>query len=192
MANKKVWYAKDATLMVDTVVATVDTAKTLYENISATGTWTSRIKDVKVSPPERDVDAINVLGYQQLKSEGRPTMATCTFNTVYYPQGAVTNTTLKDFLFGLGTAGTGTAVGYNRYRGGEKSTNDRTEMACLITYSRPGAAVIDTSMVLFNNATVTSGPISLNSDGEVEQEFTIKCLAPDYYEDTGAIADPAT
>jgi hypothetical protein len=190
MPSKKVWFARDADLMIDNVISSVSGSSTLESQISATGTWTSRVKNVGVELGERDIEPINVMGLQQLKQENRPQIVTMTFNTVFYPQGATTNTTLFAFLFGVGSA-VG-VTGYNRYQAGEKANNDRTEMAVLVKMTRPGGAVTDTATILLNNATVTAGPVRWDAEGHLEQEWTVKCLAADLYIDTGVTADPAT
>jgi hypothetical protein len=191
MANRNVWFMRNAELKIDTVVYPAVSGSTPLESqISATGTWTSRVKNVKLETGVRDISPINVMGIQQLKQEDRPQIVTLTFNTVFYPQGAATNTTLNDFLFGLGAAVGST--GYNRYQGGEKATNDRTDMAVLLKFERPTAAVATTCTFLLNNATITAGPVTSDAEGHTEQEWTAKCLAVDLYMDTGVTADPAT
>lgn len=194
MANRNVWFMKDAELLIGTAIGSIVDSTTLESQITAvlTNTWTSRVKNVKIEPGMMDISPINVMGIQQLKQEGRPEIVTLTFNTVMYPQGSESaNETLLDFLFGDGAAVGET--GYNRYQGGEKvAAAHRTDMAILLKCSRPNAAVTDIVTFLLNNATVTAGPITADAEGHFEQEWTVKCLAVELFMDTGLTADPAT
>lgn len=191
MANRDVWFMRDASLLIDNFISSVASDSSLESQVSATNTWTSRVKNVRLEIGMMDIAPINVMGIQQLKQENRPEIVTLTFNTVMYPQGSASaNETLFDFLFGDGAA-VG-ATGYNRYQGGEKSSGYRTDMAILLKCTRPGASVSDTVTFLLNNATVTDGPVSADAEGHYEQEWTVKCLAADLYIDTGITADPAT
>jgi hypothetical protein len=107
-----------------------------------------------------------------------------------YPQGAVGDETLFDFIFGAGTDAGG---GYSGYQGGEKAASAaRVDMGVLLTATRPAAGVTDTVVFLLNNANATAGPINADAEGHFEQEWTVKCLAADLYIDTGLTADPAT
>jgi len=189
MASKNVWFMRDAELKIDNLIAAVSGSTSLESQLSATGTWTSRVKNVKLELGDMDISPINVMGIQQLKQEDRPQIVTLTFNTVMYPQGSASNTTLYDFLFGAG-ASVG-ATGYFRYGGGEKASGYRTDMAVLVKCTRPGAAVSSTISFLLNNANAISGPVSADAEGHFEQEWTVKCLACDLYIDTGVSADPS-
>lgn len=192
MASNKVWFAKDAVLKISGTPVTLGTTDTVANLISSTGTWSSRVKNVRIEQGTRDIEPINVMGVQQLKQENRPEIVSLTFNTAMYPQGLATDATLFSFLFGVGTALTGSGAGYIRYQGGEKTSNDRSDMAVLVTMSRPGGAVTDTVHFLLNNATTTAGPVTLDAEGHAEQEWTVKCLAVDFYIDTGVSANPET
>lgn len=190
MASQKVWFAKDAVLALGASQATPLIAAGLALAVT-TSTWTGRIKNLKIEGAGRDISPINVMGLQQLKQRDRPTIVTCTFNTVMYPMGSTAvDTTLNDFLFGKGAAVTSPS-GYNRYQGGEKAT-DRDECALLITMSRPGAAVTDTIIFLLNNADIVTGDITQDAEDHTQQEWVVKCLASDFWFDTGVTADPAS
>lgn len=190
MGNRNVWFAKDAITKIQGFIASVNGATSLESQVTATGTWTSRIKNAKIELGDRDISPINVMGVQQLKQEDRPAIVSAVFSTVFYGQGSTGANAFFDFMNGQGTA-VG-ATGYNRYQGGEKLSNDRTELAVLIKMTRPGAAVSDTVTFLLNRANVTAGPVTLDGEGHAEQEITVKCLAGDFYWDTGITADPAT
>lgn len=189
MPSKKVWFFKDSALSIGPTISVVSGASTLESQLSASGTWTSRVKDTNIDLGERDIEPINVMGVQQLKQENRPTIVTLTFNTVMYPEGSTSGVSLFDFLFGQGAA-VG-ATGYNRFQGGEKTANDRAGIAVLVKASRPGTAVSDTVTFLLNNADVTAGPVKADAEGHYEQEFTVKCLQQDLYLDTGITTDPS-
>ena len=194
MASSKVWFAKDAIVAVSgTVISTpVATTNTVSGLFSASGTWSSRVKNVRIEQGTMDVEPINVMGINQLLQENRPEIVTLTFNTVMYPQAAATDTTLFSFMFGTGTSLSGSGAGFIRYQGGEKASGFRTNMAALVTMTRPGGAATDTMHILLNNAFTTAGPVTLDAEGHAEQEWTIKCLATDLYVDSGVTADPAT
>lgn len=191
MASKKVWFMRDAILAIGAAIGTVSTTSTLATQFSALSTWTSRIKDLRLSLGARDVGKIDVMGLQQLLDEMRPEMVELNFKVVYYPGGEpAASTTLYSFLFGQGFA-VG-ATGYNRYQGGEKATGERSQMAALITTNRPAGTSVDTAVILMNNSIVTHGPISADASSSFEEEWTIKCLAADVYIDTGVAANPNT
>jgi hypothetical protein len=74
-----------------------------------------------------------------------------------------------------------------RYQFGEKSTaaSDRQKLAAMfiLTNEATTAALNKTVYVLMNDATLTNRELSLSSDGYVEEKWTIKCLAQNYYEE---------
>lgn len=168
------WYAKQAKTYIQgdaLTITTTETLLTLFTASTAEVEITSITKDVRVSGGDRDVEAVDLFGPNQLIQEGRPALMEVQFTIVYQD-----NDEAVGFLRGPTTV----ATTYSRMQGGEATSNDRATQSVLFELTDGTNSVY----VLFNNAYETNREISLGADGHVESTLTYKCLATDYYEET--------
>jgi hypothetical protein len=168
------WEAREAVVNIGTIIATVDSTSTLASQVATTA-FTSKIKSVKVSGGERDVESVPLLGEtsgyanQEIFQKSVGSLREVSF-TMVYDDGTAT-------LLGTDTISTsGAAATYTRLQGDQ----DVTQKAVMITFT-DGANI---ATVLLNNAyPIKLGDLSLDADGHLEQEITLKCLSKDYYEE---------
>lgn len=130
------------------------------------------VKDMRITGGERDVEALKLLGYNEIIDEKRSTIIEATFTLTYW--GQAIGSVFKD---GINT--TAVTGSYYRTIGGEKSSNDRTTK-CVQFLLTDGTNHITICM---NDAIVTASPDDLAADGHVGQVITAKCLASNYYEE---------
>ena len=195
MAVGTLWYAQMARAHIANAVTSIVTNTPIFAQIStATGTasgqnaveWTGRVTNLTISGGSRDLAAVNTLGISQLQHNQRPEIVTATFSLIYDNVNAaalIAGTVAVTAFSYTGTlANTGT---YNRYQFGEKSTaaTDRVLLACVFTLDDGvGGATGKTVYISINNAVMVSPPeVSLSADGYVEEKWTLKCLAQNYY-----------
>jgi len=205
MALGTLWYAQQAeakilqgTLASGTATAQVGCTTAALDQIivnatsSTNGagsirTWTGRVTNVTIRGGSRDMTAVNTLGISQLAKQGRPEIMTAEFSLILEnAQGAeyvsgvpFTTATVANYT------GTYTST-FTRWQYGEKSTNaaDRPALAVLFRLTDSVATASNKAVnCLFNNAYLTNRETSLSADGNVEEKWTIKCLAQDYYEE---------
>jgi len=154
-------------------------------------TWTGRVTNVSIKGGSRDFKAKDTLGISQLAEHGRPEVITAEFSLIFEnAQGAeylsgipfITTVTVTDYTIG-GTTFTST---FSRWQYGEKSTSvaDRPSLAVLFKLTDAVVSASNKTVnCLLNNAYLTDRESSLAADGSVEEKWTIKCLAQDYYEE---------
>jgi hypothetical protein len=150
--------------------------------------WTGRVTNVSIKGGSRDMKAVDTLGIHQLAQHGRPEIMTAEFSLILEnAQGAeylsgvpfITTITVPSYT------GTFTST-FSRWQYGEKSTSasDRPSLAVLFRLTDAVATASNKTVnVLLNNAYLTNREMSLAADGSVEEKWTIKCLAQDYYEE---------
>jgi len=195
LVSNVIWYAKEAKVIIANAITTVTTNVPILDQLSATtGTasgynkleWSGHVKDVTVSGGERDYTPVDVLGANQLGQQGRPGGKTISFTLVYQDGESnkyfVGDASSFDYS-ATGSAATGT---YSRYQGGEKTTGDRVKH-CLVFEVTDGT---NNSFVCCNNVYGVGREVSLNSDGHVEERWTLKCLDKDYYEEDNFSSTP--
>jgi len=141
----------------------------LYFKIRA-GDIASYCKDLTIRGGERDVEALKLLGYNELIDNKRSVVIEMTFTAVYSSKMS------QDWTSGAAQSVTGD---YYRSQGGEKATNDRGTKSVLIRLYDG----TNTVSLLLNNAYGTSSERSLAADGHMEETFTFKGLASNYYEE---------
>lgn len=142
--------------------------------------WTGRIMSLSVTGGSRDFKALNTFGISQLAQQGRPEIVQCEFSIVY--EDTASAQYISGTPYGVAAFTTGTYTGtFTRFQFGEKSTAaaDRQKLAVMFKLT-DGVKVV---YLLLNNAFMTNRDISLNSDGYVEEKWTMKTLAQDYYEE---------
>ncbi len=139
----------------------------LYHVIYAGGVLA---KDIKISGGERDVEALKLIGYNEIMDEKRATVIEYTFTAVY--QGSAVQA--------LQSGTPSNPVGaYFRIQGGEKASNDRTKKVVAMKLNDGTYTVV----CALNDAYVSASDVSLAADGSAEQTFTAKGLASTYYEE---------
>lgn len=177
------------TQALDQIIVAVATAGTT----GATGawtlqTWTGRVSNVSIKGGSRDMSAVNTLGISQLAMHGRPEIMTAEFSLILETaQGAeyLSGTPFITTAVVANYQGTFTST-FSRWQYGEKSTSaaDRPALAVLFKLTDSVATASNKTVnVLLNNAYLTNREMSLAADGNVEEKWTIKCLAQDYYEE---------
>lgn len=129
------------------------------------------VKEVRISGAERDAETVKFIGYNESLDEKRATIVEATFTAAFQ------NKMIATMLCGTPALVTGTS--YYRIRAGEKSSADRVPKAMMFQL-QSGSNFVN---VLMNNAYMTTVEDSLAADGHMEQTFTFKCLAKDYYEE---------
>jgi len=151
-------------------------------------TWTGRVNNLTIRGGSRDGTAVNTFGINQLMHHGRPEVMTAEFTLLLEnAQGA-------EYISGLPMVTTVSVANYTgtytstftRWQYGEKSTSaaDRPTLAVLFTLNDAVATASNKTMnVLMNNSYLTNREMSLAADGTVEEKWTLKCLAQDYYEE---------
>jgi len=126
-------------------------------------------KDIKISGGERDIEAVKLIGYNEIREDKRSGVVEVTYTAVYQ-SGAI---------HGLAATPAESATGYMRSRGGELSATDRNDYAVGIKLVSGAYEVV----LLLNNAVVTMTDFSMAADGSAEQTITAKGLASNYYEE---------
>ncbi len=180
------WFAPKAKVTIGDYdgIASDESIATYMASLGEEAVYTGMIKDVKISGGERDVEALKLLGYNELLDEKRATIVECTFTTAF--QGAINyidstksrGTELDLFEMVAGTKQTVTGA-YKRTTLGEKASNDRTTKAVNIQLD-DGTYTVD---LLLDGAIATSPDFSMAADGHGERTITFKCLASKYYEE---------
>jgi hypothetical protein len=209
MALGTLWYAQQASVKIlqgglaggtattqlgcttaafDQIVVNATTATTASGWLFNSTIWTGRTTNVTIRGGSRDMTAVNTLGINQLAKQGRPEIMTAEFSLIFEnAQGAqyisgdpyVTTCAVTNYT------GTFTST-FTRWQYGEKSTNaaDRPNLVVLFKLTDAVATASNKTVnCLFNNAYLTNRETSLTADGNVEEKWTIKCLAQDYYEE---------
>ncbi len=206
MAVGTLWYAQQASAQIlqDTIASGTATTQIgcttqaldqiIVNATSATSgsgsiwTWTGRVSDVSIKGGSRDYTAVNTLGINQLGQQGRPEIITAEFSLILEnSQGAeylsgtpfITSVEVSNYV------DTATCT-FTRGQYGEKSTNATDRPALAVLFKLTDAVETEdnkTVNVLLNNAYLTNREYSLTADGYVEEKWTIKCLAQDYYEE---------
>jgi hypothetical protein len=206
MAVGTLWYAQQAaaqilqgTLASGTATTQVGCTTQALNQIIANATsatsgagsiwnWTGRVTNVSIKGGSRDFTAVNTLGINQLGQQGRPEIITAEFSLILEnAQGAeyLSGTPFITSVVVAAYTGTYTST-FTRWQYGEKSTNaaDRPTLAVLFKLTDAVATASNKTVnVLMNNAYLTNREMSLAADGNVEEKWTIKCLAQDYYEE---------
>lgn len=141
----------------------------LYFKIRA-GTISEYAKDLRITGGERDVEVVKAFGYNEHLDERRATVVEATFTAVYSTKMT------QQFIAGIGAAVTGN---YWRHIRGETSTVDRTTKSVLIRITDGTNSI----HIMLNNARCTATDRSLTADGHMEETFTFKALASNYYEE---------
>ena len=168
------WEAREATVNIGSTISVAATAS-LASQVTTTA-FTSKIKSVRVTGGDRDVESVpligeNASGYsnQEIFQKSVGELREANF-TMIYDDGTAT-------LLGTDTITTsGAAASYTRLQGDQ----DVTQKAVMITFT-DGTNV---ATLLLNNAyPIKLGDLSLDADGHLEQEITFKCLGKDYYEE---------
>lgn len=171
-----IWEAREATVKIGSVIATVQGSSTLLTQMSAATDFTGRCKNVNISGAERDIETIPLLGTtaghsnQEVFQKSVGSLREVTMTLVYQDTDVT--------LFGSGTVATsGTASAYTRIQGDQ----DVTQRAILLSFN-DGSSYVN---CLLNNAySIKLGDLKIEADGHLEQEVMFKCLAKDYYEES--------
>jgi len=176
------------TAALDQIVVNATTASALAGWLTGSAIWTGRTTNVTIRGGSRDMTAVNTFGINQLAQHGRPEIMTAEFSLIMEnAQGAeyisgspyVTTATVPNYT------GTFTSV-FTRWQYGEKSTNAADRQSLVVLFKLTDAVATASNKTvncLFNNAYLTNRETSLTADGNVEEKWTIKCLAQDYYEE---------
>jgi len=160
-------------------------------------TWTGRVTNVSIKGGSRELKAVDTLGINQLAQHGRPEIMTAEFSLILenaqgseYLSGVpfITSVVCASYDYGTGAGQYGSTFTstFSRWQYGEKSTaaSDRPALAVLFKLTDAVALASNKTVnVLLNNAYLTNREMSLAADGSVEEKWTIKCLAQDYYEE---------
>ena len=173
------------TASLDQIIVNVTTATTGSGSIR---TWTGRITDLSIKGGSRDTTAVDTFGITQLSKHGRPEIMTAEFSLIMEnSQGAeyISGTPLLTSVVCASYTGTFTST-FTRWQYGEKSTNstDRPTLAVLFKLTDSVATASNRTVnCLMNNAYLTNRETGLSADGNVEEKWTVKCLAQDYFEE---------
>jgi len=186
MAVGTLWYAQQAEAWINlggiaSVPFTASFTQTLLELMGTSSTtiqtgyrkeWTGRVTNVSVRGGNRGYKAVDTLGIVQLGQQGRPELVTAEFGVIFE------NADAAIYITGSGVTG---CTSYTRFQYGEKSTAaaDRQKIAMLFK-TTDGTKVYH---FLMNNAYLIGRDMTLNSDGYVEEKWTIGALAQDCYEE---------
>lgn len=184
----KPWYPFEAKVGIGSAVTTVNSTQTLkaqFEGLSDEIYYTGRCKEVSITGASRDVSKIDVLGANQHIQEERPDLIQLEMTLIY------DESTSAKYFGGPAatsfTASEGTTRTYYRYQFGERTeaTLDRAKLSILLVLDdRYGTATTAQKVnIMLNNSYCTSREMNLTSDGHVEEKFTFKCKASDYYEE---------
>jgi hypothetical protein len=206
MAIGTLWYAQQAsakilqgtiasgtaTTQIGCTTAALDqiivSATTAASGAGSIATWTGRVTNVTIRGGSRELTAVNTFGITQLGMHGRPDIITAEFTLILEnAQGAeyLSGTPMVTTVSVTNYTGTFTST-FTRWQYGEKSTSaaDRPSLAVLFKLTDAVATASNKTVnVLLNNAYLTNREMSLAADGNVEEKWTIKCLAQDYYEE---------
>jgi len=170
-----IWEAREATVKIGAVIATVQGSSTLLTQMSAATDFTGECKTIAITGGERDVESIPLLGTtsgyanQELFQKSTGSLREVSLTLVYQDADLA--------LLGSGTVATsGTASGYTRVQGDQETT----QRAVILSFNT-GSDYVN---VMMNNCyPVKIGDIKIEADGHAEQEIVYKCLAKDYYEE---------
>jgi len=186
------WHAPEAKVVIAAGAISLGASESIETAMAAETTeivMSNIVKDLTIRGGERDVEALKLLGYNELIDLKRATVMEISFTTAF--QGSVlllldsegaagTRGTEFDFAeFFMGEKQTVTSTSFYRTQGGEKATNDRAACAIQVALT-DGSNYIN---ILLNSAYATSRELSLAADGHMEQTITFKCLASTYYEE---------
>lgn len=168
------WEAREATVKIGALLATVGGASTLLTQVSGTD-FSGECKNIKITGGERDVESVPTLGEtsgyanQEVVQKSVGSLREISMTLIYKDTDVS--------LYATGTiATTGDASTYTRIQGDQ----DVTKRAVLVSFCDSTSY----ANCLLNNAySVKIGDISLDADGHAEQEIVFKCLAKDYYEE---------
>lgn len=193
MATGVLWYAQQAEVHISGTTlgstALASTTQSLFSQLTTPTAWTGRCKDLSISGGSRDMTAENTLGVNQLEMHGRPEIMSAEFTLVYEDGDSaayIAGTPFATANVTTATAGNHYATGtFTRYQYGEKTTAaaDRAKMAVCFVLTNMATTSNKTVYVILNEAVMTSRELSLNSEGYVEEKWTVKCLAQNYYEE---------
>ena len=181
------------TAALNQIVVSATTATAAAGWLTDSKTWTGRVTNLTIRGGSRDFSKVDTFGITQLGKQERPDIVTAEYTLImessdgaqYLSGTPYTSAVVASY------AGTFTST-FTRWKYGEKSTN-ATDRPTLVVLFRLTDSVLTASNktvnVLMNNSYLTEREMSLTSDGYVEEKWTIKCLAQDYYEeDNFAIA----
>jgi hypothetical protein len=173
MTAPNIWYGRNANVVIGTAI-TVATTSTLWAQATAASGYniTNLCKDLKITPGESGVDALNVFGTQLLE-EKRPALVTADFTIVF--------TNIDSF----GSTNTWTSVttppaGYTRFTGLD-STGNKTKRCIGFSLVQTGTNGQGTVNALMNNAIISNqGDLSIAADGSAEQTLSAVCQLTDF------------
>ena len=185
MAIGTLWYAQMAKVaLAANLTSAVVTNVPLYGQLVTPTDWTGRVSNLTIRGGGRDMTPVNTLGISQLRQNQRPDVVTAEFTLIY------DNVNSAAYLAGTGStfSYTGTAANtgtFSRYQFGEKSTaaTDRAMLSLVFTLDNADTAANNkTVYISMVNAVMTSSPeLSLDADGYMNEKWTVKCLAQDFY-----------
>jgi len=176
----KTWVAREGTLYLgrtDQIPNGFSSDTSLSGVFNTSGiNITPVIKNITITPPETSWEKQDFLGedsnnfQNQLLDEKPVGIATLTATAIL-----AEDETFEDYMVSGTVAG---ASGYTRYQVGKN--NDNEVIACVTLEDSTGTNQISFG---FDNARVTKwGDVRIGSpDGHWEQDFTIVCLAKDFY-----------
>ena len=165
------WEAREATVKIGALVASVTSASTLLQYCDGTD-FSGECKSISITGGERDLESIPLLGEtsgyanQEVVQKSVGSLREISMTLVY-----------KDTDTSIYATGTVAApAGYQRIQGDQ----DVTARSVCVSFNDSS----DYVNVLLNNAySVKVGDLKLDADGHAEQEIVFKCSAKDYYEE---------
>jgi len=170
----KIWQAREAVVKIDLASnVTIGTSAALDTFFSSGTAMQGDLKEVSISGSEGAVEQIDLIGedtnsFQNADKDKKP------FGMVELTGKLVLrgDETIETFAYGTSVAVNGT---HTRYQPGI-----RQEVSVLINNDD---ATNEYSAVLDNADVTKMGDLALNADGHWERDFSITCLARDFYEE---------
>jgi len=184
MALQDLWYAREATAKIGTAIGaasiiTTESLSAIFDGSASGSDYSGRVKDVRITGGDSDVEIIHLFGNNQAMEEKRAELRSAEFTLIYQDEdlGAV--------QYGAGTTITYGGKSFTRIQGADNA-GCRTKRAILLHFYDCSTGSSEEVNILINNCLPVSREISLAGDGSVEETMTAKCLITDYYEEYAA------
>lgn len=171
------WTPRDAVIKVDDASdITITTSAALDTFFSSGVSIESYAKNLTITPPEGDVEHVPLIGddtngIQNEAGDEKPFGMASVSGTLVHQKDEV----LEPFAAKNGSVAVSTT--HTRW---QIAKGARNQVAILVNFDD---ATKEVNVVLDNAWITRIGAKTLNADGHFEQEFEIKCLAGDYYEE---------
>lgn len=175
MVNVQMFYAKNATILIDAAGtwSTVAANVVLDTAASAGRTVTTQFKDVTITAPVADVTKVDLIGTTSSFQNAEKDEGTAPFGEISGTLVLGGDELTEAEIFGSGTSAPGSPT-HTTYQPGLAA---RTEVEVLVSWDN-GSEEIN---FVITNANITQWNLTQTADGHAAVALTFKCLPRDFY-----------